>query len=45
MVFESLPLIALSTFGQGVLTWALPLAVFLAILAWYVLLIRRRHPE
>jgi hypothetical protein len=42
---ELSPLIALSTFGQGVLTWAFPLIVFLAVLAWYVVLVRRRHPE
>jgi hypothetical protein len=42
---EILPMIAVSYFVEGALTWALPLAVFLAVLAWYILLIRRRHPE
>jgi hypothetical protein len=37
--------IAISTAAQGVLTWAIPLFVFLAVLAWYLLLLRRRHPE
>jgi hypothetical protein len=39
------PIIAASVFVQGLLTWALPLAVFLAVLAWYVGRLRRRHPE
>ena len=38
-------LIAISTAAQGILTWAIPLFGFLAVLAWYVLLLRRRHPE
>jgi hypothetical protein len=38
-------LIAISTVAQGILTWAIPLAVFLAVLLWYLLLLRRRHPE
>jgi hypothetical protein len=38
-------MIAASPFVQGVLTWAFPLVVFLAVLAWYFVLIRRRHPE
>jgi hypothetical protein len=43
---ELLPqLIAISTAAQGILTWAIPLFGFLAVLAWYVLLLRRRHPE
>jgi hypothetical protein len=37
--------IAVSAFAQGALTWAFPLAVFLAVLAWYVLLLRHHHPE
>jgi hypothetical protein len=28
-----------------VIAWAIPLFVFLAVLAWYLLLLRRRHPE
>lgn len=39
------PLVALSVVGQGILTWAIPLGVFLAVLLWYMLLLRRRHPE
>jgi hypothetical protein len=43
---ELLPqLIAISTVAQGILTWAIPLGGFLAVLIWYVLLLRRRHPE
>jgi hypothetical protein len=43
---EVLPgLIAISTDAQGVLTWAIPLGAFLAVLAWGVLVLRRRHPE
>jgi hypothetical protein len=38
-------LIAISTEAQGILTWAIPLAGFLAVLIWYVLVLRRRHPE
>jgi hypothetical protein len=41
----TLPTVATSTFAEGLLTWALPLAVFLAVLLWYVLLLRRRHPK
>ncbi len=43
---EVLPrLIAVSIVAQGILTWAIPLGVFLAVLLWYLLLLRRRHPE
>lgn len=43
---QSLPqLLAISTEAQGILTWAIPLGVFLAVLVWYFLLLRRRHPE
>jgi hypothetical protein len=41
----SQPVLALSVAGQGILTWAIPLGVFLAVLIWYMLLLRRRHPE
>jgi hypothetical protein len=41
----SQPLVALSVVGQGILTWAIPLGVFIAVLIWYMLLLRRRHPE
>jgi hypothetical protein len=40
-----LRLIAVSTVAQGILTWAIPLGVFLAVLLWYLVLLRRRHPE
>jgi hypothetical protein len=39
------PVVALSIIGQGILTWAIPLGVFLAVLLWYLLLLRHRHPE
>jgi hypothetical protein len=43
---ELLPqMIAISTEAQGILTWAIPLGGFLAVLIWYVALLRRRHPE
>ena len=43
---ESMPhLIAASAFAQGVLTWAFPLVVFLAVVVWYVLLVRHHHPD
>jgi hypothetical protein len=42
---STLLLIATSTFVQGVLTWAFPLVVFLAVVVWYVLLVRRHHPD
>jgi hypothetical protein len=37
--------IAASTLVQGILSWAIPLGVYLAVLAWYYRLVRRRHPE
>ena len=40
-----LRLTAVSTVAQGILTWAIPLGVFLAVLLWYLVLLRRRHPE
>ncbi len=44
---QALPptIVATSIVGQGILTWAIPLGVFLAVLLWYLLLLRRRHPE
>jgi hypothetical protein len=39
------PIAVASTLVQGILSWAIPLAVFLAVLLWYVLLLRRRHPR
>jgi hypothetical protein len=38
-------IIAITVAGQGVLTWAIPLGVFLAVLVWCMLLLIRRHPE
>ncbi|MDX6637634.1 MAG: hypothetical protein QOJ01_1145 [Solirubrobacterales bacterium] len=42
-----LPMLTLATSiaAQGILTWAVPLAVVIVLLVWYVLLLRRRHPE
>jgi hypothetical protein len=37
--------IAASTLAQGILTWAIPLAVYLAVVLWYFLMVRRRHPR
>ena len=39
------PIVATSVVAEGILTWAVPLAVLIAVLTWYVLLLRRRHPE
>jgi hypothetical protein len=36
---------AASILAQGVLSLVLPLVVFLSVVAWYVLLVRRHHPE
>ena len=38
-------IIAITVAGQGVLTWAIPLVVFLAVLVWYMMLLIRRFPE
>jgi hypothetical protein len=38
-------IIAASVVGEGILTWAIPLGVFLVVLFWYLLVLRRRHPE
>lgn len=38
-------ILSLSTVGQGILTLVIPLGVALLVIAWYVLLVRRRHPE
>jgi hypothetical protein len=37
--------VATSPVVEGVLTWAIPLVVFLAVLLWYFLLLRRHHPR
>lgn len=43
---ELLPhLIAISSDAEGILTWAIPLGGFLAVLAWCVVVLRSRHPE
>jgi hypothetical protein len=39
------PIVSTSVVAEGILTWALPLVVLIAVLIWYVLLLRRRHPE
>jgi hypothetical protein len=39
------PIAATSVLVQGILSWAIPLAVFLAVVLWYVLLLHRRHPR
>ncbi len=39
------PVVATSVVAQGILTWAMPLAVLIAVVIWYVLLLRGRHPE
>jgi hypothetical protein len=39
------PILSLSTVGQGILTLVVPLGVLLLVVAWYVLLLRRSHPE
>ncbi|MGE5857376.1 MAG: hypothetical protein ACM31K_02685 [Solirubrobacterales bacterium] len=38
-------IIAASVVGQGILTWAIPLGIFLVVLLWQLLDLRRRHPE
>ena len=38
-------IIAITVAGEGIITWAIPLGVFLAVLAWYMVLLIRRHPE
>jgi hypothetical protein len=38
-------ILSTSTVAQGVLTWAIPLGVLIVVLIWYVVLLRRRHPE
>jgi hypothetical protein len=39
------PIVAASPVVEGIITWAIPLAVFLAVLLWYFLLLRRHHPQ
>jgi hypothetical protein len=39
------PILFTSVVAEGILTWAIPLAVLIALVVWYVLLLRRRHPE
>jgi hypothetical protein len=39
------PIADTSFLVQGILSWAIPLGVFLAVVLWYVLLLRRRHPQ
>ena len=37
-------IIAITVAGQGVLTWAIPLFVFLVVLGWCMMLLIRRYP-
>ena len=39
------PIVSTSVAVEGILTWAIPLGVLIALVIWYVLLLRRRHPE
>jgi hypothetical protein len=39
------PTVATSVVAQGILTWAMPLGVLIALVVWYMLMLRRRHPE
>ena len=39
------PTVASSPVVEGILTLAIPLGVFLAVLLWYFLLLRRHHPQ
>jgi hypothetical protein len=39
------PNLATSLLVDGILTWAIPLAVFLGVLVWYLLILRRHHPR
>ena len=39
------PIASASPLVQGIISWAVPLAVFLAVLLWYFLSLRRRHPR
>jgi hypothetical protein len=39
------PIFSTSVTAEGILTWAIPLGVLIALIIWYVLLVRRRHPE
>jgi hypothetical protein len=38
-------IVATSIAAQGIITWAFPLFVFLAVLIWYLLRLRDRFPE
>lgn len=38
-------IIAITVAGQGALTWAIPLGVFLAVLFWSMVQLIRRFPE
>jgi hypothetical protein len=38
-------LVATSVAAQGIITWALPLVVFLAVLIWYLLQLMDRFRE
>ena len=38
-------IVAITVAGQGALTWAIPLGVFLAVLFWYMVQLIRRFPS
>jgi hypothetical protein len=38
-------LVAITVTGEGVLTWAIPLVIFLAVLFWHMIDLIRRFPE
>lgn len=37
--------LAASPLVEGIISWGIPLAVFLAVLLWYLLTLRRHHPQ
>lgn len=39
------PIVATSLLVQGILSWGIPLAVFLGVLLWYIMMLRRHHPQ
>jgi hypothetical protein len=45
MVVLTSPIVATSVAAQGIITWAFPLVVFLAVLIWYLLRLMDRFRE
>jgi hypothetical protein len=39
------PTLASSPLVEGIISWAIPLVVFLAVLLWLFLLLLRHHPQ